>query len=113
MGLRLGTALAVLLAGECGLAQSWNSQLFPKINGKYTAQIVSFAGKSWALDDFRKGIYLVYSARITVLDCVVIGAQDKNGGGWGYGYEVEDSQNVLITRCGESRRGTTSSRPAR
>jgi len=46
----------------------------------------------------REGIYLLYSARITVLDCAVIGAQDKNGGGWGYGYEAENSQNILIKR---------------
>jgi hypothetical protein len=46
MGLRFGTALAVLLASECGLAQNWNSLFFPEINGKYTAQIVSFAEKS-------------------------------------------------------------------
>ncbi|HYW48895.1 MAG TPA: hypothetical protein VE959_38885 [Bryobacteraceae bacterium] len=47
----------------------------------------------------RRGIHVLYSARVTVLDSVVAGAQDKNGDGWGYGILTENSQNVLIKRC--------------
>ena len=45
---RFLTFLAV--AGCCYLpspAQSWNSQLLPNVNGKYTPQMVSFAGRTW------------------------------------------------------------------
>src|ERR1700680_4209171 len=57
---RFLTFLAV--AGCCSLsypAESWNSQLLPNISGKYTAQTVSFAGRTWTLDDFSYvGYYL-------------------------------------------------------
>jgi hypothetical protein len=42
--------LALCLSGAS--AETWNSQLFPKRNGKFTIQTVSFAGRDWRLDDF-------------------------------------------------------------
>lgn len=53
----------------------------------------------------RYGIYLSYSARITVLDCWVQTAQDKGGGGYGYGFLESPAQNVLVKRShGEDNR---------
>src|SRR5262249_16998238 len=47
---------ALLLAGLAlalgTKAQSWNSQLFPKRDGKFTMQTVAFGGRQWSLDDF-------------------------------------------------------------
>jgi len=44
----------------------------------------------------RYGIYLNYSARITVLDCWVQTAQNKGGDGYGYGFIESPAQNILI-----------------
>jgi uncharacterized protein (TIGR03437 family) len=53
----------------------------------------------------RNGIYLSYSARITVLDSWVQTAQDTGGDGYGYGFLALPAQNVLIKRChGEAAR---------
>src|SRR5260370_5880090 len=47
------------LASVTCTAQSWNSTLFPNVNGKYESQPVSFAGRTWALEDFSYvGYYL-------------------------------------------------------
>ena len=47
----------------------------------------------------RFGLYTQTAARITFLDCTVTGAQDYSGGGYGYGYHIYGSQNVLLRRC--------------
>ncbi len=53
----------------------------------------------------RNGIYLTYSARITILDSWVQTAQDTGGDGYGYGFLVSPAQNILIKRChGEATR---------
>jgi uncharacterized protein (TIGR03437 family) len=53
----------------------------------------------------RNGIYVTYSARITILDSWVQTAQDTGGDGYGYGFLVSPGQNVLIKRChGEAAR---------
>jgi uncharacterized protein (TIGR03437 family) len=46
----------------------------------------------------RYGIYLNYSARITILDCWVQAAQDKGGDGYGYGFIESPAQNILVKR---------------
>jgi hypothetical protein len=33
-------------------AATWNSQLFPKVDGRFTIKTVKFAGREWTLDDF-------------------------------------------------------------
>ncbi|HXP86075.1 MAG TPA: hypothetical protein VN841_15225 [Bryobacteraceae bacterium] len=53
----------------------------------------------------RNGIYLTYSARITILDSWVQTAQDTGGDGYGYGFLVSPAQSILIKRChGEAAR---------
>ena len=47
---RIAALLALSLSGAS--AETWNSQLFPKRNGKFTVQTVNFGGRSWRLDDF-------------------------------------------------------------
>lgn len=47
----------------------------------------------------RNGIYLTYSARITVLECRVQTAQDYGGNSYGYGFLVAPAQSILIKRC--------------
>ena len=49
-----------------------------------------------ALNFPRYGIYLNYSARITVLDSWVQTAQYKGGDGYGYGFIESPAQNILI-----------------
>lgn len=46
----------------------------------------------------RNGVDLRYSARITVLDSAVTGAQDTSSPAYGFGFLTEASQNVLIKR---------------
>ena len=46
----LSMFLAIGLSGAS--AETWNSQLFPKHNGKFTIHTVTFAGRDWTLDDF-------------------------------------------------------------
>jgi len=53
----------------------------------------------------RNGIYLSYSARITILDCRVQTAQDTGGDGYGYGFLMSPAQSILIKGChGEAAR---------
>jgi hypothetical protein len=47
----------------------------------------------------RFGPYAQTAARITFQDCTVTGAQDYGGDGYGYGYHIYGSQNVLVRRC--------------
>ncbi|MEI7542819.1 MAG: glycosyl hydrolase family 18 protein, partial [bacterium] len=47
----------------------------------------------------RYGIHPDYSARITIEDCFISKTQDYGGGGAGYGFYVNCSQNILIKRC--------------
>lgn len=47
----------------------------------------------------RYGILPEYSARITIEDSYVKKTQDYGGGGSGYGFYVNCSQNILIKRC--------------
>lgn len=47
----------------------------------------------------RYGILAEYSARITIEDCYIKKTQDYGGGGAGYGFYVNCSQNILIRRC--------------
>ena len=54
-----------------------------------------------------------WSARITILDCAVDTAQYTGGGGQGYGYHVNASQEVLIRRCSSTnvRHNITTQKP--
>jgi len=45
-------ALIATVFGTLSFAQTWNSQLLPKVDGKFVPQSVDFAGRSWKLDDF-------------------------------------------------------------
>ncbi len=47
----------------------------------------------------KNGIKPAWSSRITVLDCLVSGAQNTGGGGWGYGFYTYASSQVLYRRC--------------
>src|SRR5579864_3973696 len=70
---RFLTFLAV--AGCCSspsAAQFWNSQLLPNISGKYTAQTVSFAGRSWGLDDYSYVGYYLGTKSIGSVPCNVV-----------------------------------------
>ncbi len=49
--LRLVAFLCALLASAAVQAQQ-TSQLLPLVDGRYTIQTVSFAGRDWRLDDF-------------------------------------------------------------
>jgi uncharacterized protein (TIGR03437 family) len=67
---RFLTFLAV--AGCCSLpspAQSWNSQLLPNVSGKFTPQMVSFAGRSWSLDDYSYVGYYLGTKSLGLLPC--------------------------------------------
>ena len=64
-----------LWLGCCALlcpAQSWNSQLLPSLGGKYTAQTVSFAGRSWNLDDFSYVGYYLGTKSLGSVPCKVV-----------------------------------------
>lgn len=53
----------------------------------------------------RNGIYLTYSARISILNSWVQTAQDTGGDGYGYGFLVSPAQSILIKGChGEAAR---------
>jgi len=53
----------------------------------------------------RFGLYAQTAARITIQDCNVTGAQDYGGDGYGYGFDIYGSQNMLLRRCwGENTR---------
>src|SRR5260370_38593810 len=54
------------------IAQSWNSRLFPNVNGKYTEQQVSFAGRSWALEDFSYAGYYLGTKSLGSVPCNVV-----------------------------------------
>ena len=58
----------------------------------------------------RYGMHLDSSARVTLLDSAVYGAQDYGGDGFGYGVNIQDSQNVLVRRfrAEDTRHGFTS-----
>jgi uncharacterized protein (TIGR03437 family) len=63
-GLALPTALAQ--------AQSWNSQLLPNLGGKYAAQTVTFAGRTWALDDFSYVGYYLGTKSLGSIPCNIV-----------------------------------------
>ncbi len=44
--------LASAIATSGAATETWSSQLFPKVGGKFTIQTVDFAGRNWTLDDF-------------------------------------------------------------
>src|SRR5260370_37388759 len=44
--------LTTALCASGASAATWNSQLFPKIDGKFTIRTIDFAGREWTLDDF-------------------------------------------------------------
>src|SRR5260370_12757879 len=54
------------------IAQYWNSRLFPNVNGKYTEQEVSFAGRSWALEDFSYAGYYLGTKSLGSVPCNVV-----------------------------------------
>jgi hypothetical protein len=51
-----GPVLPAIAIGSIPMAgaadASWESQLFPKKNGRFGTEIVTFAGRQWILDDF-------------------------------------------------------------
>ena len=52
-------AFTALVATSLTAQVPWTSELFPKVNGKYTAKTVHFAGRDWRLDDYSyAGYYL-------------------------------------------------------
>ena len=44
----------------------------------------------------RLGVLVTHSARVTVTNSRIVGAQDLGEGGWGYGFHVHSSQDVLV-----------------
>ncbi|MBM3810490.1 MAG: hypothetical protein FJW20_02525 [Acidimicrobiia bacterium] len=60
----------------------------------------------------RFGLHMIHSARITLVDCEVRGVQDYGDAGYGYGFHVHSSQNILLKRClvNDARRPFTSQR---
>jgi hypothetical protein len=40
------------ICASCARTETWNSRLFPKVDGKFTIRSISFAGREWTLDDF-------------------------------------------------------------
>jgi len=68
----------LVLLGIAGLgwvaasAQSWNSQMLPNVGGKYTAQTVSFASRTWSLDDFSYVGYYLGTKSLGSVPCNVV-----------------------------------------
>src|SRR5713101_5092417 len=57
--LRLIAFTSALVATSLTAQVPWTSELFPKVNGKYTVEAVHFAGRDWRLDDYSYvGYYL-------------------------------------------------------
>jgi uncharacterized protein (TIGR03437 family) len=53
----------------------------------------------------RNGIYLTYSARVSIINSLVQTAQDTGGEGYGYGFLISPAQSILIKGChGEATR---------
>ncbi len=87
--------------------------------GRPLGTAVYFEGvrNGWAADIkarniSRFGLHMIHSARITLLDCEVRGVQDYGDSGYGYGFHVHSSQNILLKRCvvDDARRPFTSQR---
>src|SRR5262249_41145020 len=61
-----------VLAIACALsanAQPWNSQLLPKIGGKYVSRTVNFGGRDWKLDDFSYVGYKLGETPLATVPC--------------------------------------------
>jgi len=60
----------------------------------------------------RFGVLLTHSARVSIAESAVQGMQDSGGGGWGYGFYIFASQDVLLrnTVAEQLRHGVTLSR---
>jgi uncharacterized protein (TIGR03437 family) len=70
---RFSAFLAIVLLGSVqSSSQSWNSQLLPNVGGKYTAQPVSFAGRTWSLDDFSYVGYYLGTKSLGSVPCNVV-----------------------------------------
>jgi uncharacterized protein (TIGR03437 family) len=63
---------AILVLGPNSFGQSWNSQLLPNVGGKYTAQAVNFAGRTWSLDDFSYVGYYLGTKSLGSVPCNVV-----------------------------------------
>lgn len=50
-------------------AETWNSELFPKIGGKFTVQTVQFAEREWTLDDFSYAGYRLGAESLGNIPC--------------------------------------------
>jgi Pectate lyase superfamily protein len=98
-------------SGIKGLSIRFENNTDPR-TGRPHGAAVYFEGvrNGWAYDiqvsNFpRYGLYALYSARITFLDCRAEGAQDTGGNGYGYGFLTYGAQNILFRRCsGENNR---------
>jgi hypothetical protein len=44
--------LASAISASGAATETWSSQLFPKVGGKFTIQTANFVGRNWTLDDF-------------------------------------------------------------
>src|SRR5580698_4413533 len=64
--------LPVILSAAAGLAQSWNSQLLPVVNGTPTPQTVDYASRNWALDDFSYTGYFLGAKSLGSVPCNVV-----------------------------------------
>lgn len=53
-------------------AQSWQSPLFPYVNGKFSNQEVEFAGRTWKLDDFSYVGYYRGERTLANVSCNVV-----------------------------------------
>lgn len=92
-------------SGIAGLTIAFDNNTDPR-TGRPHGTAVYFEGMrdAWVYDvhvsNFpRNGLYADFSARITFLDCLVKGAQDKGGNGYGYGFLEGASQNLLYRNC--------------
>ena len=64
--------IAAGLSSATSMGQSWNSQLLPNVGGKYTAQAVNFAGRTWSLDDFSYAGYYLGTKSLGSVPCNVV-----------------------------------------
>ena len=49
--------------------QSWNSRLLPLINGQFAEQTITFAGRTWTLDDYSYAGYFLGTKSLGSVPC--------------------------------------------